>query len=222
MDIKTILAAGLGTWAFTSALSLAQAQTAAPASAPASAAVPAGDKAAMERALQQADGPRRRILEAARLSEAKPPAPPPARVRESPVTETLILGTLQPAVEAVKVPAAEAVAPVPVLAPVSVMPVPQIAPLPEAPPETLPPPRLVSRVDPDLPPRIFRRIGARPEVVVDLTVNADGSVADASVRSASVAEAAAPVLEAVRQWRYEPQPFARPHTIRLLLSAPGG
>lgn len=208
MDIKTFLAAGLGTWAMT----VANAQTAAPAT----------DKAAMERALQQADGPRRRILEAARLSEAKPPPPAPARARESPVTETLILGTLQPAVEAVKVPAAEAVAPVPVLTPVNMTAVPQLAALPNATPEALPPPRLVSRVDPELPPRIFRRVGQRPEVVVDFTVNADGSVGEASVRSASVADAAAPVLEAVRQWRYEPQPFARPHTVRLLLSAPGG
>lgn len=216
LNLHKLLAAGLGAWVVTAA----SAQTAAP----------AADKAAMERALQQADGPRRRILEASRLQDAKP-TPPPApaaavRAREASATELVILGTLQPAVEAVKVPAAQGVEPVPVIAPVKVLPLPELATLApadgEAEPEALAPPRLVTRVDPELPPRLFRRVGLRPEVVVDLTVNIDGSVSRATVRSASTNDAAGPVLDAVRQWRYEPQPHPRQHTVRLVLSAPGG
>lgn len=219
MTLHKLLAAAVGAWVVTAA--------------PAQTAAPAADKAAMDRALQQADGPRRRILEAARLQDAKPGPPPvpaaaatAARAREASATELVILGTLQPAVEAVKVPAAQAVEPVPTMAPVKMLPLPTLATLPQAEPdvdpETLAPPRLVTRVDPELPPRLFRRVGQRPEVVVDLTVNVDGSVSRATVRSASTNDASGPVLDAVRQWRYEPQPYPRQHTVRLVLSAPGG
>jgi outer membrane biosynthesis protein TonB len=43
-------------------------------------------------------------------------------------------------------------------------------------------------------------------------------VQQAKVRPGSHADLDAAVLEAVRQWRYEPQPVVRDHVIRLVVS----
>jgi TonB family protein len=56
---------------------------------------------------------------------------------------------------------------------------------------------------PPVPPETAVRAGARGIVIVEVTIDVDGTVRDARVlRSIPMLDAAA--LEAVRQWRYEP------------------
>lgn len=207
----------------------------------------AADRAAMERALQQADGPRRRILEAARLKgetpppapAARPAAPPPptgtaaaaaanpasaparARAEAAPEPDTNT-ATLMPGVAPLVMPAGPVgsvatVAPVERLAAPTAVP----APLGEAPPRVMdevPPPKLLQMVEPDLPSRLFRRSERRVEIVVDLVINRDGSVRSAAVRGDLGSDVADAVTEAMRRWRYEPQPGARLHIVRLVAS----
>lgn len=198
----------------------------------------------MERAQREADGPRRRILEAARL-RAAPRAPDPAPaptvlpvnvVLPAPVPAPVaapaarpasrgeaegVVAVLSPAAVPQALPAAPpAMASVPTVAPVSIataLPAMISAPQPVQ-LEGLPPPRLVSRVDPDLPLNMFRRGARRTELVVDMVVNVDGSVKDVALRDSANPELETPVLEAVRQWRYERQPAARQHTVRLVVA----
>lgn len=215
------------------------------AAATAQSTAPAPDRAGMERALQQADGPKRRILEAARLKAGLPaPAPAPTvaavgapasaaapapvaaatpRV-EAPDTEIVVVVTMGGAIEPVALPASASVRGVAGVAPpgaVSATP-PALIDLPPALPSVadLPPPRLLAMTEPDLPPRLFRRGSTRAEVVVDLVIDTDGSVKSAVVRQSANADLEDAVLEAVRQWRYDPQPVARPHLLRLVVSPP--
>lgn len=216
--------------------SLAQAQT-----APA-----AQDKAAMERAQREADGPRRRILEAARLkttvkaAEASPvvqtAAPAPAPVPATPTATVQraaarsenaepegVMAVLSPAAPPLQVQSASfAMSGITTVAPVALA-----APAPSminvssrpttAPPAYLPPPRLLTRVEPELPAYLLRRGARRTELVVDLVIHADGSVSDVVVRDSPVPDLEEPVLEAVRQWRFDPQPALRPHQVRLVV-----
>jgi len=76
--------------------------------------------------------------------------------------------------------------------------------------------QLADYVEPVLPERVRRRLQADGEVVVQFTVNADGSVADASVRSSSDRALDAISLEAVRQWRYRPVASAQTHAVQLV------
>ena len=97
---------------------------------------------------------------------------------------------------------------------------PRLLDLPPAPPAPLAPPRLVSMAEPEVPARLFRRGGGRVELLVDVLIDTDGSVKSAVVITSSNADADEPVLDAVRRWRYEPQPAARPHQVRLVVSPP--
>lgn len=65
------------------------------------------------------------------------------------------------------------------------------------------PPRLLTRVDPDIPSGVMRRLGFPSELQVDVTIQPDGSVRD--VRMVSPAQRAAEpyVVEAMAQWRFE-------------------
>ena len=82
-------------------------------------------------------------------------------------------------------------------------------------------PRSVKRTaEPEVPARLFRRGGGRVELLVDVLIDTDGSVKSAVVITSSNADADEPVLDAVRRWRYEPQPAARPHQVRLVVSPP--
>ena len=207
----------------------ARAQTPAPAPAPPTAA----DSAAMERALQQADGPRRRIIEAARLKAAgAPPAPaaaplpapaaaaaPAPRPREP---EPVVIGTL-PAVMAplptvtgtrIDVPAAVA----PLESPVLPAPLADLPPAVAAAPAALPAPRLVKMVEPEFSSRVLRRGGRALEIVVDLTIRTDGSVSDIALRPPVDVSLEPAVLEALRQWRYDAQPVDRLHSVRLVVN----
>jgi TonB family protein len=195
----------------------------------------AAEQSAMERAQREADGPRRRILEAAKVKgtvrpdgpavpapvAAPPAAPAPAPVpavarREEAAERPPALATLPAAAAPLALPAS-AVASVPSvsrveLAPASVA----MVDMPLAKTLNLPAPRLLSRVDPELPPRLQRRGARRVEVVVALTIGADGTVRDVALPSGTAADLEAAVREALYQWRYEPQPEARQHSVQLV------
>jgi TonB family protein len=203
---------------------------------------PPPDRAGMERALQQADGPKRRILEAARakvLAPAPAPAvavvgaPPlatapstaaaPPRV-DAPDSEIVVVVTMGGAIEPVALPASASVrgvAGVALPGAVSTAP-PALIDLPPALPSVadLPPPRLLAMIEPELSPRLFRRGSTRAEVLVELVIDTDGSVKSAVVRQSVNSDLEGAVLDAVRQWRYDPQPVARPHLLRLVVSPP--
>jgi TonB family protein len=174
------------------------------------------DKEALERAEKQADGPRRRILEAAKMKPAAAPlvatAPAPPVAAAEPVLHTLGKGAAL-----LDVPAA-AVATVPTVAPVELVPVSTaLVALPAAPDVVLAAPRLLDKVEPELPSRLLRRGAPRTEVQLELTVNADGSVSDVHVRSSTNAEIQDAVVDAVRRWRYDVHPVARRHSVRLVV-----
>lgn len=189
----------------------------------------------MERAQREADGPRRRILEAAKVkgtvkaaepNNAAPAAPVSAPlpaatvaakpvVKEEPVPERVLV-TQPAAMEPVAMPAS-GVSSVPTMSQVKLAPASvSLVPLP-SPPVVLEPPQLLSKVEPDLPTRLLRRIGTRRiELLVDMTIQPDGSVTAVAVREPVDDDLAAPVRDAVSQWRYEPQPVVRSHTVRLV------
>lgn len=225
----------------------------------------------MDRAQREADGPKRRILEAAKLrtvirvvdppvapaAAAALPAAPAARVaRPAPANEAAAvrpLASAAPAARPVPAPAPEAAprvssdegpvatppaqaepapvatAPAPAPAPSAPAPEPQPAALPiaqppvavaAAAPAVLAPLKLLRTVEPDVPARLLRRTNTRLQAVVSFTVSADGTVRDVLVRSSTNAELDAPVMDAVRQWRYEPTPVAREQTVELVIRPP--
>lgn len=79
--------------------------------------------------------------------------------------------------------------------------------------------RNILMVEPELPTTLLRRLRGAVEVVVGFTVNRDGSVSEVAVRSSSNPAVDGAVLDAVRQWRYEPLPQARTHAVQLVLRA---
>lgn len=232
MKKRFVTASGL--IALTSAATMAQTTAA---SAP--------DKAAMERAQKQADGPMRRILEVARAKAAPRSADPVAIITPAPAAVTSAVPGQLPAPAPSPVPTrsmspspnlpepvlavlpgaglplrTSGDAPVAIVAPVAT---PEIASatvsminVPTAEQlAALPPPRLLSKVEPDLPPRLLRR-GA--DLLIDVVVGTDGSVLQAKMRPGTNAEFEGPVLEAVRQWRYERQPAAREYLVRMVVT----
>jgi TonB family protein len=193
---------------------------------PAQNATLAPDQSVMDRIQREADGPRRRILEAATRSKtavrpADTSAPGPAAVRLAAPSAVgapdVGIGTLPPAAEPLAV-AETTIATVPaVVAPETA---PEAVAMVDlgAPAAATAAPRLLSKVDPQFPPSPSGRGMPRTEVLVELVVNRDGSVSDAAMRSASSAELESVVLKAVRQWRYEAQPEPRSHLVRLVVT----
>ena len=80
--------------------------------------------------------------------------------------------------------------------------------------------KLASVVEPEMPRRLIGKVRGEVQVHVAFTVQADGRVADAAVRRSSHPSMDSAILEAVRQWRYEPIAAARPHEVQLVLRAP--
>ncbi|MBK6865410.1 MAG: TonB family protein [Ideonella sp.] len=76
--------------------------------------------------------------------------------------------------------------------------------------------QLADYVEPVVPERVRRRLQSDGEVVLAFTVNADGSVADLAVRSASDHALEEVALDAVRQWRYQPIATAQAHGVQLV------
>ncbi|TXC66205.1 TonB family protein [Piscinibacter aquaticus] len=112
-------------------------------------------------------------------------------------------------VEAAAVPRS----PEPAAAPVATA-APQTQPEPA---EALPPLKLRSLVEPITPRHLAGRLRGEVRVEVQLNVAADGSVSEAAVMASSHPQMNAAVLDAVRQWRYEPAGRAREHAVQVVL-----
>lgn len=80
---------------------------------------------------------------------------------------------------------------------------------------TTPSPRLLSMVNPEIPSNVMRRLGYPNEMVVQVTINRDGSVSNISMPSPAVRSAEPYIVEALAQWKFEP--VAEPRQQRLQL-----
>lgn len=79
-------------------------------------------------------------------------------------------------------------------------------------------PRLMTMVEPDIPPRVMLMGLAVNEVAAELSLRADGTVAEVNLLP-PVPRAWQPyIIEALRQWRYEPLPGARAHRVQLIFN----
>lgn len=190
----------------------------------------------MDRAQREADGPRRRILEAAKVKgtvRSEAPTPPPVAAvptataapavapaaTPAPEQRSPTLATLPAALQPLAMPAS-AVATVPTVSQVELAPAAaSLMALPATKVITLAPPRLLSKVEPELPSRLLRRGTRRIEVLVELTISVDGSVRDVALRSAVEEDLETSVRDALLQWRYDAQPVPRPHTVQLVFGA---
>jgi TonB family protein len=173
-------------------------------------------------------------------------APAAAEARVPPVVEAPAAAAAEaPAAAAAEAPAAAAAeapaAPVPSVAEAEPAPLPPAGPpestvatvevaatprisVPEVtPPVAEPEPvalKLASVVEPVMPRQWLGKLRGELQVHIAFTVNADGTVAGATVRRSSHPQLDASVLEAVRQWRYEPIAAPRPHEVQLVLRQP--
>ncbi|HSW03295.1 TonB family protein [Aquabacterium sp.] len=78
--------------------------------------------------------------------------------------------------------------------------------------------KLVRYIEPELPQRVRTRLKPNSEVTVVFKVNVDGSVSDLDIRATSNKMLDPIVLEAVRQWRYDPVPESRVHAVQLVFN----
>lgn len=80
-------------------------------------------------------------------------------------------------------------------------------------------PKLMTMVEPDIPSRVMLTGQPVNEVAAELSLRADGTVADVTLLP-PVPRAWQPyIVEALRQWRYEPLPGARTHRVQLVFNA---
>lgn len=86
--------------------------------------------------------------------------------------------------------------------------------VPAAPPEPL---QIAHVVEPILPRSLIGKLHGEIQVVVGFTVRVDGSVAEPVIRSTSHPQTDEAVLEAVKQWRYQPIAAPRAHEVQLVL-----
>lgn len=203
------------------------------------------DPEAANRAAREADNPMRVILEASKLKVRIKPdgddaASPEKRVVRPPAPRPAApVATAKTKAPAAQAPAVAAVASQPASAPAPVNPPPQtvakaaesvpmptalavpspIVPAPK--PLALPPVplKLAQLVEPEVPSAVLRRMRSDVTVVIGLTVNADGSVSDVVIKSNPMKALDAAVIDAVRQWRYNPIGEPRTHAVQLVLHA---
>lgn len=190
--------------------------------------------------------PKAKAAEAARTAEVpRPPSRPAGETAAAPVA--VESRPAPPSPPAAPVEQVAASAPVPVVTAAAEAPAPAAALPPAGPPESTvatveatatprsdslveaakaaeePEPaalKLANVVEPVTPRRLIGVLRGEVQVHVAFTVKADGSVADAEVRRSSHPTMDAAVLDAVRQWRYEPIAAARPHEVQLVLRPP--
>lgn len=194
------------------------------------------DPASMDRARRAAESPLRAIIEAGRVrrriegdstteTEAAPPAP--ARFLVAPDTPVITIRTLPSEPEVAPAAPRAALAPggvapltaAPPAVPELTRPVPGVKALPPAAsaPTT---PELRHMVEPEAPPRLLEQL-TRPEVAVEFTIAADGSVVDVEVQP-PVPRALVPrIVEALGQWRYAPAAAPRRHRVQLVFRSGG-
>ena len=95
--------------------------------------------------------------------------------------------------------------------------------LPAPPPEPPAPilqtaPRLLSQVAPEFPENLMRRVRSFNELLVQITVNRDGSVRDINIVTPGYRSLEPFVVEALAQWRYEPRDEPRTQQLRLVFN----
>lgn len=228
-------------------LQQAQAQAQAPAREPVAAASPyeilAAELTAMQRAQRQAAAPMRMILEAGKPRRQGNEAEPPAPVAAVAPTISALQSPPQRATAAVNAPlgradagtatslklngdvlqgmtAGSAVAAIDAASLVTA-----VSARPGAAPELselraalLEKPRLMSKVDPDIPLRLLLDLGSVAEVLADLTIRADGSVAAVLLLPPVPRQIARHVVAALEQWRFDPLPAERVHRVQLVFN----
>ena len=84
--------------------------------------------------------------------------------------------------------------------------------------EVLAPLKLVRYIEPEIPVRIRGRLKPSSEVTVAFKVQPDGSVSDVGIRQTTARALDPIVLDAVRQWRYDPVPAEREHVVQLVFN----
>lgn len=77
-------------------------------------------------------------------------------------------------------------------------------------------PTLLSTVEPDIPPRLMRDTGGVNEVLADLSLRADGTVAEVQLIAPYPRSWRGYLVAALEQWRFEPMAGARVHRIQLV------
>ncbi len=164
---------------------------------------------------RQAEGPMRFILqvEQAKEKDKKPPAPPretkpvatpPVAASKPRPAQTATPNAVAAERPAATTPAAEAATEPAKLAVAA----PAIEAAPAAPePAALPPPpqpTLVTMVEPDIPTQVRRRLKGAQSATLRFNVTPEGAVADLEVLELSNPALRQPVVDAIRQWRYNP------------------
>ena len=81
-------------------------------------------------------------------------------------------------------------------------------------------PRLVNMVEPTIPGQLLAEIGRSVEINVDLSLRADGSVADISRVAPYPRSWQRYLLSALSQWRFAPLPAPWVHRVQLVFSEP--
>ena len=193
---------------------------------------PAAEPAADSRAARDAENPLRVILEASKLK---------ARIKPEGKAEKPEKGPQQDAPASGDRPAARVAAPAPAPRPAPVthsagaaaetLKSVAAAPLPDAsltmpavaPPLPVEPPPLkqIKFVEPQLGLWAKLRARSNADVAVVFTVNTDGSVSNIFVRSNPDKVLDPIVVDAVRQWRFEPIAAPREHSVVLTVSPQG-
>ena len=196
--------------------------------------------AAMERAQRQAANPMRFILEAGKAkpkpageasagaatttAAAAPRADagaitPRMATAPEPVAPTagqakLTADSLQRQTVALAVPALE-------VSGASAPAMPALAALAVAAPALATParPKLVSMVEPVIPPRALDDAGPLGTIMVDLTIRPDGSVAAVAMVAPVPRQIQRYVVQALEQWRFEPLPAERLHRVQLVFNS---
>lgn len=192
------------------------------------------------RAEEEASRPMRLIIEAAKIKPKARPVETPARPPAVSVRPA-VAAAAAPAVAVPSEPAAVVAAEPPSVSPTSPpllpqstvatveanatprspepapLPAPSPEPVAQAEPAALPPLKLRTLVEPVTPRHLAGRLRGEVRVEVQLTVAADGSVNEAMVMTSSHPQMNAAVLDAVRQWRYEPAGRSREHAVQVVL-----
>ena len=79
-------------------------------------------------------------------------------------------------------------------------------------------PRLVTMVEPELPQRVLDELGRNATVLVDLTIRADGSVANVAMVSQGPRQLLRFLMPSLSQWKFNALPTERVHRIELVFN----
>jgi protein TonB len=150
------------------------------------------------------DAPREQSM---KVQFLKPPPPPPKQVERPPEPPRKKIPRPDPTPEEpepiVEPPPPPPAPPEPVSEPAPVAPD-QMGPVRVAPGQG---PGLIKRVEPIYPP-MARAARVEGTVVIDAVINKDGSVSDVKVLQSANAMLEQSAVQAVRQWRFTPGPYA--------------